>query len=70
MKHLKLTILLTILMSMVGARAFAHDIEVVNADGKTIRTEINNQTKDLTLDEAGVYQARMMANGGTFFAMN
>ena len=41
-----------------------------NADGKTIRTTINNQTKDLTLDEAGVYQARMMANGGTFFAMN
>ena len=41
-----------------------------NADGKTIRTEINNQTKDLTLDEAGVYQARMMANDGSFFAMN
>lgn len=41
-----------------------------NADGKTIRTTINNQTKDLTMDEAGVYQARMMANGGTFFAMN
>ena len=41
-----------------------------NADGKTIRTTINNQTKDLTLDEAGVYQARMMANDGTFFAMN
>ena len=41
-----------------------------NADGKTIRTTINNQTKDLTLDESGLYQARMMANGGTFFAMN
>lgn len=41
-----------------------------NADGKTIRTTINGQTKDLSMDEAGVYQARMMANDGTFFAMN
>ena len=41
-----------------------------NEDGKSIRTTIDNQTKDLSMDEAGVYQARMMANGGTFFAMN
>ena len=41
-----------------------------NKDGKTIQANINGQTKDLTLDEAGVYQARMMANDGTFFAMN
>ena len=41
-----------------------------NADGKTIQTHINGQTKDLSMDEAGIYQARMMANGGTFFAMN
>lgn len=41
-----------------------------NKDGKTIQANVNGQTKDLTLDEAGVYQARMMANGGTFFAMN
>ena len=41
-----------------------------NKDGKTIQANINGQTKDLTLDEAGVYQARMMANEGTFFAMN
>lgn len=40
-----------------------------NADGKTIRTQINNQTKDLTMDEAGVYQARIMAYDGAFFAM-
>lgn len=40
-----------------------------NKDGKTIQANINNQTKELTMDEAGVYQARMMANG-TFFAMN
>ena len=41
-----------------------------NKDGKTIQANINGQTKDLSMDEAGVYQARMMANGGTFFAMN
>ncbi len=41
-----------------------------NADGKTIQTTINGQTKDLSLNEAGIYQARMMANDGTFFAMN
>jgi hypothetical protein len=41
-----------------------------NADGKTIKATINNQTRDLSLDESGLYQARMMANGGTFFAMN
>ena len=37
---------------------------------KTIKATINGQTKDLSMDEAGVYQARMMANDGTFFAMN
>ena len=41
-----------------------------NKDGKTIKATINGQTKDLSMDEAGVYQARMMANDGTFFAMN
>ena len=41
-----------------------------NKDGKTIRATINSQTKDLTMDEAGIYQARMMANEGSFFAMN
>ena len=29
-------ILLTILIGMIGAKAFAHDIEVANADGVTI----------------------------------
>ena len=28
MKKLNLTVLLTVLLSMVGAKAFAHDIEV------------------------------------------
>ena len=46
MKQIKLTFLFTILMSMVGTRAFAHDIEVANADGVTIYyTWINNNTE-------------------------
>ena len=36
MKQTYLTMLLSVLMSMVGAKAFAHDIEVKNADGVTI----------------------------------
>ena len=35
-----ITILLTILMSMTGAKTFAHDIEVKNADGDE---EVNQQ---------------------------
>ncbi len=38
--------LLTVLMSMVGVSAFAHDIEVANSDGKTIYYRwIYNQTE-------------------------
>lgn len=36
MKKLNFTLLLTALLSMVGTRAIAHDIEVKNADGVTI----------------------------------
>ena len=39
-----------------------------NADG-TIQANVNGETKNFTLNEAGVYEARMAANG-TFFAMN
>ena len=46
MKNLKITLLLTALLSIVGARAFAHDIEVANADGVTIYyVWTNNQTE-------------------------
>ena len=44
MKHVYYTYLLTILMSMVGARGFAHDIEVANSDGKTIYYKISDAT--------------------------
>jgi hypothetical protein len=39
-----------------------------NADG-SIHANINGETKNFALNEAGVYDARMAANG-TFFAMN
>ena len=55
MKNLNITFLLTVLMSMVGAKAFAHDIEVENADGKTIYYKwINNRT-ELTVSYKGSY---------------
>ena len=55
MKHLKLTFLLTILMSMVGAKAFAHDIEVQNADGVTIYYTWTNNKKELAVSYKGSY---------------
>ncbi len=46
MKHLKLTFLLAVLSSIVGANVYAHDIEVANADGVTIYYKwANNQTE-------------------------
>ena len=45
-KQLKLTFLLAVLMSMVGAKAFAYDFAVTNGDGKTIYYKrINNSTE-------------------------
>ena len=46
MKHIKLAFLLTMLMSMVGKTALAHDIEVANDEGVTIYYKwINNNTE-------------------------
>ena len=46
MKRQTITFLLTLLMSMVGAKAFAHDFEVNNAGGSTIYYNwINNRTE-------------------------
>ena len=54
MKHLKLTFLLTVLMSMVGAKSFAHDIEVANADGKTIYYNWTNNNTELSVSYRGI----------------
>ena len=56
MKHLKLTFLLTVLMSMVGAKAFAHDIEVKNADGVTIYYEWTNNNTELAVAGAPSFE--------------
>ena len=49
MKKLNLTILLTVLLSMVGAKAFAHDIAVNNADGVTIYYVWTNNNTELAV---------------------
>ena len=44
-----LTFLLTVLMSVVGTKASAHDIEAVNADGVTIYYVWNSDTTELSV---------------------
>ena len=53
MKRKALTLLLTILMSMVGANAFAHDIAVANAQGKTIYYNFINNNTELEVSYRG-----------------
>ena len=53
MKKLNLTILLTVLLSMAGAKAFAHDIEVKNADGVTIYYSWTNDNTTLAVSYQG-----------------
>ena len=53
MKHLKLTFLLTALLSAVGANVFAHDIEVANADGVTIYYVWTNDKTELAVSYRG-----------------
>ncbi|MEE3416780.1 MAG: leucine-rich repeat domain-containing protein [Prevotella sp.] len=49
MKQVKLTFLLTVLMSMVGTKAFAYDISVKNADGVEIRYNWNYNKTELSV---------------------
>ena len=49
MKKSIITLLLIILMSMVGVRAFAYDIAVKNADGVTIYYNFYGANKDLSV---------------------
>ena len=53
MKNLKFTFLLTALLSMVGVRALAHDIEVANADGVTIYYKWANNKTELSVSYRG-----------------
>ena len=53
MKHVYYTYLLTILMSMVGAKVSAHDIEVANSDGKTIYYTYNTDGTSVSVTYQG-----------------
>ena len=55
MKHFSFSILLTVLIGMVGAKAYAYDIAVENADGKTIYYNYVNEGKELQVT-SGSYQ--------------
>ena len=55
MKKLNITFLLTMLMSMVGLNASAHDIEVKNADGVTIYYNYINNSTELAVTYRGSY---------------
>ena len=54
MKQFKLTFLLTVLMSMVGAKAFAYDFGLKNADGQFIYYEYTNNNTELAVSR-GIY---------------
>ena len=51
-KQSLITILLTVLMSMVGAKAFAYDIAVENADGVTIYYNYSSDATELKVAQA------------------
>ena len=53
MKQIKFSFLLTALLSMVGTRAIAHDIEVKNADGVTVYYSWANNKTELSVSCRG-----------------
>ena len=55
MKLLKIRFLLTVFMSMIGAKVFAYDIKVENADGVTIYYNYINDGKELEVTFRGDY---------------
>ena len=64
MKKFNLTVLLTVLMSMVGVKASAHDISVKNADGMYIYYNFINDSTELTVTYQGsnhCMQARLLS---------
>ena len=54
-KQFFITILFSLLISMIGTMAFAHDIEVVNSDGVTIYYVWGNNNKELAVSCRGTY---------------
>ena len=61
MKQIKLTFLLAVLMSMVGARALAYDFAAKNADGVTIYyNKINDKEAEVTYNNADKYSGHVV----------
>lgn len=56
MKQSLITILLTAIMSTVGTKVFAYDIEVENADGVTFHYNYINDGKDLEVSFCRGYE--------------
>lgn len=54
-KQSLITALLVVLMSMIGAQSFAHDIAVANADGVTIYYKWTNNNTELAVSYRGSY---------------
>ena len=54
MKQFRITILLTVLMSMFGTKAFAHDIAIANKDGVTIYYNWINDNTELAVSYRGI----------------
>lgn len=55
MRQIINSILLTVLMSMMSTNSFAHDIEVINADGVTIYYSWANNKTELSVSYRGLY---------------
>ena len=53
-RNLKIKILFAVFMSMVGAKSFAHDFEVKNADGVTIYYNYINNSTELEVTYRGL----------------
>jgi len=62
--HLHITFLLTMLMSMMGIEATAHDIEVANSDGVTIYYTWANNNTELSVSYRGDFSSSYL-NGYT-----
>ena len=70
MKHLQITFMLTVLMSMVGTKAFAYDIAVENSDGVTICYNYINDGTELEVVAGDQYYSGVVNIPETVTYMN
>ena len=62
MKQFNITLLLILLMSMASTKAFAYDIAVENADGKTIYYNYINNGTELEVTHTGSSYSKYSGN--------